>query len=620
MNKPCSKRIRIACAVLFFLPVFFSCSNSARRDSFISSLDQVDVLINQSQYKDAARELKKLEKKAFSSWDKIGLFRRYVRLDMKDRAEKLITKALSQNPENLELNAIYTNFLLRNSRVSEALNRGKKLQGTKYGSIYSEAVLKDTLEQCKKENLRDVFHSAEYFPVYYDAYVGSKESFWLRNCALLRLSKGAYEGAADIGPSEVYGAEDAYFWAVVMYDAKRYGNSINYASTAEQLYPLCSGKAKTLVSVSKISSILQDSYTWLGEADEAEKVRSGFLEKISDGKGGWIIPENSEDSELLPVIFVNSGKWAKDNDDGDRCVRCLSFCVNNWENYVPGLIAYSYFAYESNLEREEDFIQMELRDEGLATLEMEKYDSRAKIPLSDAFYRIDKSLSNYKDPLLYLVSIDLKYKTEGKLSEVQKTANMWKVLEDNAVSPGVYPELIFEYALNYFLENNFYDEAWTLFKSYIMNKYSISSGDDFWESLIKKVYTFTGLEAEFSAFFASKNLMKDDALRLNEYCVYENTEEGQSDFINAGVSDKTCINLASIYYSIGNTKKALDLYGRINGRCSSSYYKSLVMYRMALIYYSSKDIRNARHCAEYALSLNRHNYDAKMLVMKLKNQ
>jgi len=41
---------------------------------------------------------------------------------------------------------------------------------------------------------------------------------------------------------------------------------------------------------------------------------------------------------------------------------------------------------------------------------------------------------------------------------------------------------------------------------------------------------------------------------------------------------------------------------------------------MALIYYASKDIRNARHCAEYALSLNRHNYDAKMLVMKLKNQ
>lgn len=619
MIKPCRKLIRIAIALQFILPVFFSCSNSAHRDSFINSLDQIDVLINQNQYKDAARELNKIEKKAFSSWDEIGLFRRYVRIDMKDKAEKLIVKALKKNSENLELNAVYTNFLLRNKRVSDALLQGKKLQGTKYGSIYSEAVLRDTLEKSVKEKLRDIFRSADYFPVYYDAYTGSKDSFWLRNCALLRLSSGSYEGAADIKPSEVYGAEDAYFWAIVLYDAKRYGNSINFAETALDLYPSASGKAKTLVSVSKISSIIQDSYTWLGDSDAAEKVRADYLEGISDASGSWIIPDNPEDRELLPVIFVNSAKWARDNDKGHKSASLLSFCVNNWENYVPGLTSYANFAYESNQQRKEDFIQLELRDEGLATLEMERYDSRAKIPLSDAIYRIDKSLGEYKDPLLYIVRLDLKYKTENKLSEVQKNANMWKVLEDNAVAPGVYPELIFEYALNYFLENKLVDDAWRLFKIYISNKYKILPEEDFWEAIIKKVYSFSGSEAEFASYFSAQKLRLTDALRLHEYCVYENGENGGGEYISACVSDKTCINLASIYYSIGKSKKAMDLYGRINGRSSDSRLKSLVMYRMALIYFATNDFRNAKRCAEYSLSLNTRNVEAKMLVAKLKN-
>lgn len=620
MKKPCRKLIRIAMAVLFILPVFFSCSNSAQRDSFTNTLDQIDALINQNQFKDAARELGKAEKMAFSSWDEIGLFRRYVQIQMPEKAEKLVLKALKKNPENPELNAVYTNFLIRNKRIPEAMAAGKILQGTKFGSIYSEAVLRDTLEKSAKEKLRDIFHSAEYFPVYYDAYTGSKDTFWLRNCALLRLSSGSYEGAADIHPSEVYGAEDAYFWALVMYDAQRYGNAVNFADTAEKLYPSATGKAKNLVSLTKISSLLQDSYTWLGDSDAAEKVRTEYLEAISDKKGSWLVPENSEDLELLPVIFTNSAKWSKDNGDAFRTRDLLSFCVNNWKDYVPALTAYSAFAYESSLERKENFEQLQLRDEGLATLEMERYDNRAKIPLSDAISRIDESLSRYKDPLLYIVRLDLKYKTDNSLSETQKTASIWNVLEDNAVAPGVYPELIMEFAMNYLLETKKQDDAWKLYKTYITNKYDISAEEDFWESVEKKLYTFTGSEAEYAAYFAAFQTRKDDAVRLGEYSVFENGEaEGETGYISPVVSDETCINLAAVYRSLGMNGKALDLYGKINGRCSETMLKSLIMYRMALIYSATNDLRNAKRCAEYALSLNSRNVDAKMLVTKLKN-
>lgn len=619
MIKPCRKQLSIIIAALLFLPVFFSCSNSARRDSFTSTLDQIDALINQNQYKDAARELAKAEKMAYGSWAEIGIFRRYVRIEMQDKAEKVIVRALKKNPENPELNAVYTHFLLRTKRIDEAMSAGKILQGTKFGSIYSEVVLTDTLEKSAKEKLRDIFHSAEYFPVYYDAYTGSKEAFWLRNCALLRLSAGSYEGAAQIHPGEVYGAEDAYFWALAMYDAQRYGACVNFAETAEDLFPAATGKARTLVSLPKLSAIMQDSYTWLGDADAAERVRSDYLSKVSDGKGGWLVPDNEEDLALLPVIFANSAKWAKDNEEGHRAVSLLSFCVNNWQDYVPGLTAYSSFAYESSQMRKEDFAQMQLRDEGLATLEMERYDNRAKIPLSDAIYRIDDSLARYKDPLLYIVRMDLRYKTENKMTETQRNADMWKVLEDNAIAPSVYPELIFDYALSYFIENKQQDDSWRLFRKYICNKYSILDDASFWENVVKSVYTFTNAEAEYAAYFATYFLRKDDSLRLNEYCVFENGEKGENRFISPVVSDRTCMNLAMVYRTLGMNDKALDLYGKINGRCTENGMKAVVMYRMALIYYSLNDFKSAKRCAEYAVTLNSRNADAKMLLTKIKN-
>lgn len=73
-----------------------------------------------------------------------------------------------------------------------------------------------------------------------------------------------------------------------------------------------------------------------------------------------------------------------------------------------------------------------------------------------------------------------------------------------------------------------------------------------------------------------------------------------------------------IYYSVGNKNDALDLYGRITGRTTDIYLRSLAMYRMALIYYKDDDIKNARRCAEYAVSLNKKNTEARFLLAKIK--
>lgn len=607
----------IALAVLF-LPVFFSCSNNAVEKSISSALDQIDIFINQEQFKDAERELDKIEKKSYSSWVEIGIFKRYIKLGLLEKAERTIVRAIKKNPKNYELNAVYAHFLLKNGRIAESLSVGKVLQGSRYGSIYSEAVFRNVIEKSKKSELTEIFLSSEYFPVYYDAYVGSKNSEWLRNCALLRLALGSYESAAEIHPGiqNILEANDGYFWSLVMYDASRFGDAVNYGNAALSLADLRTGKARNLVSVSEMSALLQDSYIWIGDSASAETIRRDFLDSIQDVNGNFVLSGQERlENDFLPSIFVNSAKWAKDSGDENRVVLLLGFCVENWPDYVPGLTAYADFAYNSNLPQKTEFTQLQLRDEGLASLEMERYDSRPKIPLSDALVRIDESLARKKSPLLFVVRLDLKYKIDKTFTEIEKTADVWKILEENAVSPSVYPELLVEYALNFLLESKQADEAWKLFYKYISAKYEIPCDNDFWTNVVRKINVFSSVEIEYAFYFSALAGRTADSLRIGEYCVFENNEKK---YVNVAASDFSAMNLAMIYNSLGKNSDALELYKKVNGRSSAKNIKALVMYRMALIYLDSSDLKNAKICAEYSSTLNPKNAEAKLLVTKIK--
>ena len=94
---------------------------------------------------------------------------------------------------------------------------------------------------------------------------------------------------------------------------------------------------------------------------------------------------------------------------------------------------------------------------------MERFDRRMKIPVSDAEFRINSSLERTQNPLLSVVALDLKYKTAFGLSEKDKTADLWRILEDKAVSPGVYPDILLEYAVNFLLRTKQPEEAERLF-------------------------------------------------------------------------------------------------------------------------------------------------------------
>ncbi len=623
MKKMCKLKITANLLLLFFcLPFFFSsCSKELKKDSFTNALNQIDSLINQNQYKDAEILLDKITADAYSSWAKIGIFRRFCLIEKKTKAEKIIAEGLKKNPENLEMLAVYSNFLLDDDRLDLALHFSEKLQNTKYGSIYSEAVIRNTIEKSNKNDLNHIFKEEKYFQVYYDAYTGTQNTAWLKNAALLYLAKGAYNSAANIAPVELFKIDDAYFWALVMFDAARYGDCINYSNAAEQmLRENFSLQNKKHVAESEIIAIESDAYTLLSDSENAEKVRRKYLDSIKgdiNSSEKWKLSEIEKKSAFVPIIFSNSAKWAYDNQDDFRAADLLTFCVDTWPDYVQGLISYAQFAYNSSKNRDEDFVQRQLRDKGLATLEMEQYDNRARIPVSDALYRIKKSLERTNNPALYVLNIDLSQRISPSTNKIQQAALIWKLLEENAEQKSVYPDIILDYALNFFLQEKMHDEAFRAFSNHVSSKYLISLGDDFWTSIVKEIKSFSQIEVEYSAFFAAYFKLSDTALRLYEYAVYEFGTEPNDKVISPLTTNTSCVNLAMILNSLGYKKESLELYGKIAGRCTERTIKSLVMYRMALIQFGYNDLRSAKRSCEYAVSLDNENIDAKNLLFKM---
>ncbi len=605
---------------LCFLPFLFfsaSCSLKSDRKSFNSSLDGIDALINQRLYREAVQELSKIEKDAFSSWAQIGIFRRYRQCDENQRAQEFLSRSLKKNPENPELRAVYSNFLLRQGRTLEALECAKKLQGTKYGSVYSEAALKDVLSRLGSGDTRGVFRSEEYYPIYFDAYVGSRDNSWLRNCALLLLSKGAYEGAAEIRPSEVYDARDSYFWALVMYDARRFGDCVGYLETARKLAANKTNRSEKSHLEGAVAILEGDAYTSLKDEEGAEAVRRAYISSLEKTPGGWLLG-SGEIAEKSNVIFTNSARWALDNQNYDEARNLLLFAVNEWPDYVPALSLYVDFAYRSSLEAERDFVQLQLSDSALPSLDMERYDSRVKIPLSDAVLRIEESLSRTRDPLLYIVSLDLRYKTSTDLNQKQKAADLWNILEKNALSPSVYPALMLDYALSYLLLNGEKDEAWRIFYRYVEAGFGVKNDGFFFENLIEKLHELDPVALEYGAYFSALNDRADDAILLYENLVYEHGFGTQERPVSPMASDTSCMNLAMIYSSTAQKDRALSLYGSTFGRCANLKVKSEIMRRMAEIYFIQGDLKNARRSAEYSLTLDRTNADSRLLMNRIR--
>lgn len=600
--------------ISIFLLCFSSCKMKAEQKSLTSQFETIDALINQSQMDLAVKSLKKIEKKAHDNWSNIAVFKRYILLGEKERADLLLKKALKKNSENLELLAVYSNFLIKENRFDEAKNYAKKLCGTKYSSLYSELILKSAVNQkTQNENSsKSLFYDEQqFYQIYLDAYNSTKNPIWLKNCAVFDLTNGYFEKASLLNPGVYADADDAFYWAEILYDAKKYYASLEVLEKSKKIMNDYQNKSRFMTSEVKIAALESDIYMALSDMENSQKIRQNLIDEIEN------IHITSEDEQYLPVIFVNSAIWEMNCGNADACADLLFYAVNKWTDYVPALVLYADFAYNSSLQRKEDTEILALRNAGITSLEMEKYDKRRKIPLSDAIYRIDTALEKKNDPYLEIVKLDLKYKTNKNLSEKEKNRDLWYLLEDIYETEKTYNYLLVQYALNYLLRTNQKTDAWKVFYDYVSQKNNFSEKRNFWEQFIEKINEIELPVCEFAGYFAAENKLVEEAVRIYEYCVYESAGFLEDGLISPNVSTQACMNLADIYFSIGKKDKALKLYGIISGRETKNSLRSDIFYRIANIYVAQGDIKNALRLAEYSYSLYPQSVRASVLKDKL---
>ena len=152
-KSPAVRKIFVLCSILFLAGIFFASCSKTEDSSFMSGMESIDIFIKNGDSSEAMRLLKKYEKKAYSSFARLGIYRRYMTLGEEKRAEKVLVKGLKKLPDNLELTAVYGHFLLRHGQLLKAIDITKILEGTKYGSIRSEALMKKLLQN---ENLQEL--------------------------------------------------------------------------------------------------------------------------------------------------------------------------------------------------------------------------------------------------------------------------------------------------------------------------------------------------------------------------------------------------------------------------------------------------------------------------------
>ena len=605
----------------------FSCSKSDGQ-SFLSQLDGVDAYIRQGQTSDAMALLKKTEKNAFSAYARLGMYRRYMTLGETALAEKVLVSGLKALHENPELTAVYSHFLLRQNRLDEAVETSRILAGTRYGSLYSEAVLKRAVSLSESG-----LYSAGLASIYYDAYVGTGNSRWLVNSALVNLLQGDYQLAAELQEKRPHSMAEHLFWAYVQYDAE------NYDICLENLE-----NVRSEVLLPAAAELASDAYIMLNDRDSAERSR----EIVMQYKGERI-------KDVPPAVKVNSALWNQEREQYQRAYDLIFDVVTNHSEYVPGLVTYGRFAYEASIPPVMTDLEKSLRLTPFRTHAMQAYDDRPKILVSDALYRMEKKLSEQqettgeKDEDLLTAHLMLYYRTHSEMTQKAKLALLWETLEENERGTSLYPPKLVQLAVHELLANGEIEDARNLFTRYLDARYSLK--DDmplpaaekkldvfggersapknvippevlrgtFGDRAAKGVYGMEIWEGECAAYFTLLDCNVFAARRLYEYVLFETgglhrkSDSAPIVSVSSLASAVSVCNLAMMYSSTGEKKKALALYGLAAGRTRDPATKADILYRTAVIQRDTGDKNGASLSLEYCLSLNPTHADARLL-------
>lgn len=620
-------------AVIFLIAgfLFFSCSQNSKQSSFLSALDTVDSFIQLGQTDDALKLLKKTSKSAYSAYARIGIYRRFMTLGEKSLAEKILSDSLKKIPGNIEISAVYSHFLLREGRFDEALKIGSVLEGSKYGSIYAEAVLKSQ----KEKNLL----LPQFSRIYGACYSSTGNEKWLVNAALPFVKNGNYSAAAALQKSVQ--SDFNLFWAQVQFDAKNYDLCVENYENAQ---------SKGFSSENfELTDLASDAFFMLGDYDSAEKERERLIFQAKTEKN----------ADIPELIYVNSALWAYNAAQYSKAYDLLMTVIMRDSKNIPALITYGKFARADSVLEKQDLFERELRKTSLRTYSMRQKDERPKFLIRDAIFRIEQMLEWQKknaqalsDELL-VEKLSLWLAENSSLPQKKVESEIWKNLEINEIEKNMYPPALLHFAVNEFLNFGKKEDARLLFEKYLDARYKMKKTDVQDEKVEYDIFggektysappvpefvtraafgdraadyanTMETWEIETAAYFALLDNNISAARRLYEYALFETggartvEADGQIVSFSRLCAVNSAVNLAVIYASVGELKRALNLYGLASGRTKDKKLKSKILYRTALVQSDLQNKEGAILSLEYALSLNPMNADARLMLRKLK--
>lgn len=548
-------------SLLFLFP---SCNKTVYDKAFTSKLDIVDVYITQNQYKDAMVLLKKIEKNAFSSFQRLGIIKRYINLGETATAERFLLQSLKKLPNNEELIAVYVELLLKNENYQKARDYAERLKDTKYSSLYSQLLLEQTKE------IKD-FYSDDYIQLYLDVGRATGENIWYRNAASLTCGLGQIKKAATYRPNNLSVKDMPEFWALVNYDAGDYVQAIEDASLD--------------VNNSSCQKISSDSLVMLGEFDSASK----FWNQLITDKN--IVPSAE--------TYKNAAAYALKKNDLKKTKEYLQEMVEFYPSYIAGLADYASFAVKTSKPIIESAAASSLRSTGLKTLQMDLNDNSPRIPVSDALWRMENVSEEEKTPELLIEYYKAKWNWQES-SDNEITKDLWLILEKNRDNKEFYPYIV-QYATTYFISHSKADLGWGLFSEYCNNKY----GNDQWVTFAASLSEW---EADIAGWYALYFADWDVGLRLYENVVLERATVASSESV---------MNLASLYTALGREDEALVLYGTLSSKQITNQLRSEIQYYIGKIQFYNNEKRNALLSLSYSIELNPNNHKARLLLKQL---
>lgn len=622
-----SRKSVLSAALCCLAAVFIcSCSSHSEGASFISSLDSIDAYISQNSAEDALRSLKKLGRKAYTSYEHLGVYKRYMLLGETEPAERILKRGIKKLGKDAELCAVYANFLLRQDRLEDAFSVSQALENSPYASLYAECVLRkalvsmqdggDVLEesfqpvskrkkradeipaQRSADEIKDIFCSPAFIPVYESAFKGSQDSLWIFNAASVLMRSGEYKKAASLYPQKIASSRESLFWGCVFFDAGMYGESLETLSASRRLAALDGDPRQSDSVQAEIRSLEADGLHLAGEDAQAEEVR----QEIMSLAGG---------TYAAPLVYMNSALYARRNSDLDSEYSRLDFLAAAFPSYIPGIAASGEFALEQLKQPPEDYLTLHLRESGLKTRGMEKKDRIPSVSVESVIERIDSLLEQDASPALVVLRNELLCEQNKIQKNVPPVSSIWSMLEKSASGTNVYPPEIAEYCVQFLLDEGLYDDAKSLFESCYAASHDYAPEENPGALSLRECETAAWFYCKEGNFSAGMKLYRFIADTYGDRLPSLNSSEKNASVINAFV------NLGVLYASMDKTQEALSALNKASAKALDGAEKAEILFRIAELSWNSGDSYSASRALKYALSLNPGHNRARLLQKKI---